>query len=200
MKRTKKEAQTETFVRIKKIDDEKKVVYGEVYAPDVLDTYGDFMTRDDIAVMAHRFMELATMRQAIDTNHDEKSNGSYPIESFIARETDPDYTPGSWVLGVKIVDDEIWKAVKKGDLNGYSFQALVRKLSVVVSVESEPDVVGFTEAADGHSHMFFAFYDADGRIQRGVTSEDNGHRHTISAGTATDKVNGHAHRIILGDT
>lgn len=199
MKRIQKAVEeTNTFVRIKKIDADKRVVYGEVYAPDVLDTYGDFMTADDIALMAHRFMQLSTMKEAIDTNHDEKSNGSYPIESFIAREGDTEYTPGAWVLGVKVVDEKVWDMVKKGELNGYSFQALVRKLAVVVQVETSPDVAGFTEAADGHTHLFFAFYDEDGRILKGVTSFDDGHRHTIKMGTATDEAGGHAHRIILG--
>lgn len=199
MKRAQKSAQTEHFVRIKKINEEKRIVYGEVYAPDVLDTYGDFMTADDIEKMAHRFMKLANLGGSIDTNHDERSNGSYPVESFIAREGDPDYTPGAWVLGTKVEDDEIWKAIKKGELNGYSFQALVRKLAVVVNIDMTPDNVGVTEEADGHFHFFWVEFDDDGRVKRGRTSEEEGHSHEIKRGTATEKTDGHAHRIILGN-
>ncbi len=199
MQRIQKDAHIDHYVRIKKIDAAKQVVFGEVYPANVLDTYGDFMSQEDIETMAHRFMQLSTMQQAIDTNHDEKPNGSYPIETFIAREGDPDYTPGAWVLGVKITEKKIWDKVLKGELNGYSFQALVRKVAVVVNVEMTLDKIGVTELADGHDHFYFVEMDEDGRVSRGVTSEDEGHSHTISAGTATDAADGHAHRINLGD-
>jgi len=189
----------EHFVRIKKIDDEKQIVFGEVYAPDVLDTYGDFMSADDIEKMAHRFMQLSTLKASIDTNHDETSNKSYPVESFIARQDDTEYTPGSWVLGVKIEDKDIWKAVKKGELNGYSFQALVRKVAVVVEVNMAPNKTGVTEPAEDHDHMYYVEFDTDGRVIRGRTSVDQDHSHEITKGTATSVAKNHAHRINLGD-
>lgn len=188
-----------TITRIKKIDAEKQIVFGEVYKPSVLDTHGDFITAEDIEIMAHRFMQLSSMKQAIDTNHDEVSNGSYPVESFIARAGDPDYTEGAWVLGVKVVDKDIWDKIKKGELNGYSFQALVRKNAVVVSIEMNPDAIGFTEKAeDDHDHVFLAYFDGEGKIVKGVTSTDAGHYHEIKAGTATEMSQDHAHRIDLG--
>lgn len=198
MKRTQKQV-TEHFVRIKKIDEDEQIVFGEVYAPNILDTYGDFMTKEDIRDMSHRFMQLTHMRLSIDTNHDETSNGSYPIESFIARANDPDYTEGAWVLGVKIVDDEVWKEVKKGNLNGYSFQALVNKLAVVVDMDVTYDKVGVTEPGDdnNHSHLFFVELDEDGRVLRGRTSVEDGHFHEIDKGTATEEAKGHSHRIHL---
>ena len=199
MERSQHNAHKNLFVRIKKTDTAKQVVFGEVYPVDVLDTYGDFMSAADVELMAHRYMQLDTLKASIDTNHDEKSNGSYPIESFIAREGDPDYTPGAWVLGVKITDKKVWAQVEKGELNGFSFQALVRKLAVVVNVEMTLDKIGVTEPADSHEHFYFVELDEDGRVLRGITSEDEGHYHTISAGTATDKTSGHAHRINLGD-
>lgn len=149
--------------------------------------------------MAHRFLQLSTLRASIDTNHDEQSNGSYPVESFIARENDPDYTPGSWVLGTKVEDEDVWEAVKRGELNGYSFQALVRKMAVVVDIIMKPDSVGVTGTAEDHWHFYWLELDEDGRVKRGRTSFDNGHSHEIKRGTATEKVDGHAHRITIGD-
>lgn len=197
MKRVHKEDQDQRFVRIKKVDDEKRVVYGEVYAPYVLDVHGDFMAPDDIEAMAHRFMQLNNITRAIDTNHNNQSNGSYPVESFIAREGDPDYTPGAWVLGVKVPDDEVWRAVKRGDLNGYSFEALVYKVAVIVSVDATPDHVGKTEENDGHSHFFYVKLNSDGKVESGMTSEDEGHSHVIKRGTATEKSQNHSHRIMI---
>jgi hypothetical protein len=65
------------WVPIKKTDGEKQIVYGEVYAPYILDTYGEFMTPEDIEVMAHRFMQL-DLSKVIDTQHDNQPNGSFP--------------------------------------------------------------------------------------------------------------------------
>lgn len=199
MKRIAKSVETEHFVRIKKIDAEKKIVYGEVYSPDVLDTWGDFMTKEDIEQMAHRYMQLASLKQTIDTNHDEQPTSSYPVESFIAREGDTEYTPGAWVLGTKIDDDEIWKKIKKGEINGYSFQALVRKLAVVVNIDMTPDKVGITEPNEDHEHYYWLSFDEDGRVKSGRTSVENGHFHEIKKGTATEMEDGHSHRLILGD-
>ena len=185
------------WVTIKKTDDEKQIVYGEVYAPWVLDTYGEFMTPEDIETMAHRFMRL-DLTNVIDTQHDNQPNGSFPVESFVAREGDPDYTPGAWVLGVKVPDDTLWHAVKSGQLNGFSFQCLVKPTSVDVEIDAIRDFVGETEANEDHSHTFFVELDDIGNVVSGRTSAAaDGHTHDISRASTTDRTYGHIHRFFL---
>lgn len=186
------------FIQIKKIDEERQIVYGEVYAPNLIDTHGAMMLPEDVEIMAHRFMQLAHIRNAIDTNHDQKPNGSYPIESFIAR-NHPDYEEGAWVLGVKVTDTNLWQAIKSGKLNGYSMQSMVRKKPVVVDMEYQPSSLALTEAggSDGHYHIFFAEMDESGRVVSGVTSTTNGHSHVIKKGTATEISDGHSHRFFI---
>lgn len=184
-------------VKISKIDEDERVVYGVVYAPYELDSHGEMMLPNDIETMARRFMQIEKLDQTIDTNHDNVPNGSYPIESFVARDNDPDYPEGAWVLGVKVEDDSVWRLVKSGELNGFSFQALVRKLPAVVEVEVNPQQTGVTESSNGHTHLFFVEINPDGRIVRGRTTTDNGHAHDIVAGTATSEENGHSHRIFV---
>jgi len=188
---------TERFIKIKTVNAEKQVVYGEVYAPNVLDTWGELMLPEDVELMAHRFMKMAHMKEAIDTQHDNIPNGSYPVESFIAREDDPDYTPGAWVLGVKITDSGVWDAVKSGKLNGYSFESLCRGVPAVIELEVLRDNFGITEETAGHSHMFFAEVGDNGVVVTGRTTTVLGHDHLISEGTATDESFGHAHRYFL---
>lgn len=183
----------------KGLNTEEQIVYGEVYAPGILDAHGDVMPAKDIKKMAHDFMQLSYAQNAIDTNHDQQSNGAYPVESFIAREGDPDYTPGAWVLGVKIADSQLWEMVKKGDLNGYSFQARVYKRPKYVEIEVESDNFLRTEEAAGHTHFAYIELDENGRVLGGMTSLDYGHKHNITAGTATEKADGHAHRIFIDD-
>jgi hypothetical protein len=186
----------ERQVLIKRVDNEKQVVYGEVYAPFVLDTYGEFMLPHDIELMAHRFMRL-DLAQTIDTQHDNVPNGSYPIESFIAREGDPDYTPGAWVLGVKVPDAKIWNMVKRGDLNGFSFQSLVKPKDVEVSYEVMRDHVGSTQRSADHEHVYFVQLDDMGRVIGGKTDTVNGHSHEIRGASVTETASGHSHRFFL---
>lgn len=184
-------------IRVKKVDEDRQIVFGEVYAPMVIDTWGEMMTAEDIETLAHRFMELVHLNRSIDTGHDETSNGSYPIESFIARAGDPDYAEGAWVLGVKVTDTAIWDQVKKGQLNGFSFQAMVRKLPAVVELEVTRDNFGETEEVDGHTHLYFVELNDDGRVASGRTTTDAGHSHVIKSGTATEASAGHAHRFFI---
>lgn len=188
---------TTQWVPIRKTDEEKQIVYGEVYAPYVLDTYGEFMTPEDIELMAHRFMKL-DLSKVIDTQHDNQPNGSYPVESFVAREGDPDYTPGAWVLGVHIPDPELWQSVKTGMLNGFSFQSLVKPTSVDVEIDVIRDFVGETELSEDHHHTFFVELDEIGNVVGGRTSKAaDGHYHEIKWASVTGRSNGHSHRFFL---
>ena len=167
------DAVREKVVRIGRVDAEKRLIFGEVYAPNTLDTYGEFVTAEDLELMCHRFMgELDNLKETIDTNHDNVPNGCFPVESFIARSGDPDFTVGSWVLGVKVGSDHIWAQIKKGELNGFSFEALVRPVDCTVTLRQQRDLVGETEEADGHTHLFFVQVNEQGRVISGHTSMD----------------------------
>lgn len=183
-------------VKIKKVNNDQQIAYGEVYRPNEVDSHGDFMSAETIEKMAHGFMTKALVI-SIDTQHDNVPNGSYPVESFIARENDPDYAPGSWVLGIKVTHEDLWNKIKKGEFNGFSVEAMAKKMPVVASVSVYSFVCGVTEDNDGHSHGFVVFLNDIGRVVRGYTSEENGHTHTIKAGTATEISDGHAHRFFF---
>lgn len=186
---------------IRRTNDDERIVYAEVYAPNTLDTYGEFMTAEDIKLMAHRAMKM-DLSTFIDTNHDNVPNGSYPVESFIARANDPDFTEGAWVLGVHIPGDDIWAAVKSGELNCYSFEAMVQPVEYFVSVATIRDHVGRTksEKSVDHSHVFFVQVDEQGLIRRGMTSPGpDGHVHEITGPSYTQRAgtDNHNHRFDL---
>ena len=104
---------------ISKVDAELQIVYGEVYAPDFPDSEGDYMTRETIREMAHTFMRKS-LGGNIDVQHSQERSGAYVVESFIARDDDSVFIPGSWVIGVKVPDPELWAQIKSGELNGFS--------------------------------------------------------------------------------
>lgn len=191
------------MLRIRKIDEHQQIVEGEVYSPGSIDTHGDTMTAEEIAKMAHRFLQNVSLSKSIDAMHDNVPKDAYPVESFIARAGDPDYTAGAWVLAVKVVDPILWQAVKSGEINGYSFEAYVTKTNTVVMVETVPLSLGVTEPdpEDGHVHYFAVKIDDEGKVVDGNTSTTNGHSHQVLRGTATQPALSpdgriHSHRII----
>jgi hypothetical protein len=180
----------------------QRIVMAEVLIPDVPNCYGDISTRAGI----RGFMEAYALRgYIIDVEHDlvdVTNQKAYVVESFIARPGDPDFVEGSWVVSMKIVDDDLWADVLAGRINGYSYQARVEMFPVlfqhfrprVVSGVTSPDPV------DGHTHTYTVVLNAINRPITGGTSETQGHAHTITSHTVTDSAkNGlfgaeHVHR------
>jgi hypothetical protein len=184
-------------VEIKKRDAELQVVFGEIFAPGVTDSQGDRMSAEEIQKAAYRFMQAGRLAK-VDTNHDRKVNGSHVVESFIARDGDPTFIPGSWVVGVKVPDAEIWSKIKTGELNGFSLDGLGFRERTIVKVEIPDQVSGDTYENAGHSHRFFANF-RDGKFVGGETDIVLGHSHRISKGTATDTASGHSHRYSFAE-
>ena len=112
---------TKHIVDFKKSDGKKQIVFGEVYVPARRDTDGNFMTAETIEKMAHDF--LVNNRSAqISKGHDGNTDKGCVVESFIAREGDPDFAAGSWVVGVHVPDAKIWKSIEDGELTGFSIE------------------------------------------------------------------------------
>jgi len=114
-------------------DDDKRLVYGIVYEPDVVDTQGDYTDSIEIEKGAHRFMEFY---QDIGEAHFVTSPDIKLVESYIAP-ADFDITnpitkelqkvqKGSWVIVVKVYNDKVWDEVKDGKLTGFSFEGTAR--------------------------------------------------------------------------
>lgn len=182
-------------VPIKKLDDEQQLVFGEVYAPGFPDSQGDFMSAETIQDMAHEFLRKGLVK-SIDTNHDRELSGCYVVESFIARPDDTLFIPGSWVLGVKIPDPEIWALVKSGELNGFSLDGSAVRVDTTLEIEMPLVLTGETDETDGHKHKFTVRFDHEGNFLGGATEPGpDGHVHRISRGTVTDKESGHSHRF-----
>lgn len=174
----------------------EQYVMCEMLIPDIPNSYGDIYTREAIREFA---FEYARQGYGIDVNHDEQdvTGKVIVVESFIAREGDPDFIEGSWVIGMKIVDPDIWAMVLSGELNGYSYQADCKMLEAVVIDLRNRVVQGVTEPdpVDGHTHEYLVVLNNENRPISGGTGETNGHSHTISTHTITDEAEGHTHRF-----
>ncbi|ALT58120.1 protease [Pseudomonas phage SM1] len=183
----------------------EQVAWAELLVPDTPNVYGDVYTREAIVGFRDAYMEA---NYGLDLEHDGediRNTGYYIVESFIAREGDPDFIPGSWVLGVKVLDSDIWNRILTGDLNGFSFEALVglEPITLLYSDEMEQVLVhGTTEPDpfDGHTHSFSVVLGPLNKVISGSTGETDGHFHPITTHTVTGHAAGHNHRFqVLGD-
>ena len=78
----------------------KRLVFSEVYAPNRPDSDNCFMEAHVIERMAHNFIASGKVSQ-IDLFHNNKIvEDCFVVESFIAREGDPTFIVGSWVVGI----------------------------------------------------------------------------------------------------
>ncbi len=127
-----------------KADDEKakaeeRFVYGIVLEPETVDAQQDIYSAKEIQTAAHQFMEKF---RTIGLMHKGAINDKVKIlESFIAPgDFEVDGAPvkaGTWVMGVKVVDDALWKAVKDGDITGFSIGgSAIRKPNAPVSEQA----------------------------------------------------------------
>lgn len=188
----------DTFVL--KADEEHQVVYGVVYAPNRVDTDWEAMTAEEIQKMAWNFLESGR-EENIDLAHSLEKSGCVVVESFIAREDDPDFPEGAWVLGTRCPDD-VWEKVKAGELNGYSFYGGVSKYPATVLLEVAKQITGITETSTVdiipfHEHTFIVNLDNKANIISGKTDIVLSHSHVIQKGTATESEIDHSHRIFL---
>jgi hypothetical protein len=101
---------------------EERYVFGVVLEPDVVDSQGDTYSADEVRKAAHRWMENYGQ---LGKQHVEIVTGKIKIlESFVApidfSVGEQVIKAGTWLLATRIVDDELWTAVKAGSFTGYS--------------------------------------------------------------------------------
>jgi hypothetical protein len=117
-------------------DDEKRIVLGPAMIPDMRifrkdksgNPYYVYFSSETIKMIAEKYM-----RNKYTDNNDTQHNGKavkdvYVMESWIKEDAEDksnkygynDLPIGTWFVSMKIKNDEIWKQVKDGILNGFS--------------------------------------------------------------------------------
>lgn len=109
-------------------DDDQRLFYAVVVEPmtDVTpegDSHGHVMSAEEVEKSAHYYMEMGS---TIFKGHQSKVDVSV-VESYIApvnfsitgRDEDI-ITKGTWVMAVKVHDDETWEEIKSGEITAFS--------------------------------------------------------------------------------
>lgn len=185
----------QNVVQIKKADDELQIVWGEVYVPDIPDSQGEYMTKAEVRKMAYRFLGSGRVKK-IDRGHDNKITGAFVVESFIARENDPDFISDSWVVGVHIPSKKIWADVKNGELNAFSMEAFVHTATKEIEIEVPEELRGTTFEEEGHRHPYRLVFNDEGQLVGGMALKgDTDHQHKIIGPATTEETHNHKHRF-----
>jgi hypothetical protein len=133
--RTKAEAALERMKRFRKdltvkiasTDEEKQIVYGIVLEADEVDAHEDTISADEIEKAAHNY---ALTPMTIGHGH-KKEAKARPVETYIYNpDIMKDVKPGSWIMAVKVEDEELWSMVKDGSMTGFSIGALARRTPI----------------------------------------------------------------------
>lgn len=118
-------------VPILKTEEEKQLVTGVVYEPDVEDSHGDIMTAEEIEKAAYTFMENY---QHIDKQHDEIAGKGTVVENWIAKSDmtvgEQEVKAGTWLMTVRVDDAETWEEIKKGEVTGFSMGGFGERVEI----------------------------------------------------------------------
>ena len=125
-------------IPFKKMDVEKRLVTGVVMEPGGIDLQGDFTDENEIETAAHSFMQKS---RVVGKGHESKAKAEV-VESYIASgEMDlggQRVRKGSWVMTVKVHDEELWKEIRGGAFTGFSIGGRSMKIAdQEIEVEDE---------------------------------------------------------------
>lgn len=81
---------------------------------------------EEIEKMAYKFMREKKLDN-VNINHNKSEGDIFLIESYILDSKHniqefKDVELGSWIVSYKVENDEVWEAIKKGHLNGFSVE------------------------------------------------------------------------------
>lgn len=131
-------AQFSTLGKILKVDDATHYLTGIVYEPLVEDAHGNFMTEDEIRKAAYWF---AKNGDEVDIQHSfEAVNDVSVVENYVAPcDMDIGGEPvikGTWIMTVEVGNPDVWQAVQKGEITGFSMGGLGKYSEEDVELEN----------------------------------------------------------------
>lgn len=123
---------------IAKVDSSSRMIIGVVYKAskmfdangkplDAIDSHGNWATEEEVKKACHKFNKKLQEKKligkvGIDKQHNEKPGYGVVVESYITMVDIPEInaSKGDWVAAVEVTDDECWKEIEKGDIEGFS--------------------------------------------------------------------------------
>ncbi len=120
-------------VPIVKADKKLQVGYAPVLIPGWTDSQGDSITSEQIQKSAHDYMTES--RQA-DLQHKKvlSKKDAHPVESWLLQKDEKFgnevYPAGTWMVGMKVDNPDIWDKIEKGEITGFSIRGWGKRKSL----------------------------------------------------------------------
>jgi hypothetical protein len=124
-------------VELKEIDTEKRILMGAALVPnkqiyrrnDNNEEYHIYFSKDTVRKASELFLMRANQNNAT-YEHDKKLSGMSVVESWIIEDEKKDKSAkygfslpvGTWMISMKVNNDEVWKDVKEGKVKGFSIE------------------------------------------------------------------------------
>ncbi len=139
-------------IKLESVDEERRMVYGAVLIPDKLipridqatgEEYYIKFSKETIRAAAYAFLKQGNQREHT-LQHEIKVSGCTVVESWI-REYEEDKAVklgidapvGTWIVGNKVDNDEVWLSIKSGEVKGFSIEGLFDAIENLCSAEQK---------------------------------------------------------------
>jgi hypothetical protein len=125
-------------IELKEIDSEKKILMGAALVPDkqiyrvnekTKEEYYIYFSADTVRKASELFLMNSNQNNAT-YEHDKKLKGMSVVESWIIEDEKHDKSvkygfslpKGTWMISMKVNNDDVWKDVKEGKVKGFSIE------------------------------------------------------------------------------
>ena len=143
-------------VELKKIDEEKRLLMGaalvpnkHIYRRDKDNEWYIYFSEETVRKASQKFFKNSNQNNAT-YEHKDKLNGMSVVESWIIEDTTHDKSVkygfdlpvGTWMISMKVDNDEVWNDVKEGKVKGFSIEGyFADKLEMSVPEKDENEIL-----------------------------------------------------------
>lgn len=133
---------TDRPVRILKADTpEERYILGVILVPDEPDAQGDIYDSDEVRKAAHSFMEFYGGETFKIMHNGQPVDGVKVLETYVSKAEETHggetFPVGTWLLAVRVVNDDLWAAVRRGAFTGFSMGGTALRESLSTSFGSD---------------------------------------------------------------
>ena len=123
-------------VKLAEVDAERRVIMGaalipdkQIYRKDGDDEYYIFFSKDTVRQASELFLKNGNQKEST-LKHEVKLTGMTVVESWIiedenldkSRKYDLSLPVGTWMISVKVDNDDVWQKIKLGEVKGFSIE------------------------------------------------------------------------------
>lgn len=111
--------------------DKSHFILGRVMIPDKVDADNEVISKEETEKAAHQFLQNS---HTIGLVHKHYSPDTYLVENYLApvdfKKNGKTIKENTWIIGVQIDNNEVWKAVNEGKLRAFSIGGWAKKVPV----------------------------------------------------------------------